>query len=63
LYYIILNVIKYHDEDRGKMNKENKCKITKTSYDKIMKSIDSWPEWKKKLCNEELLVSVKSVKI
>jgi len=41
-----------------------KCKVTKTSYEKIVKNIDStWPEWKKKLCNQELLVSVKSKKI
>lgn len=43
---------------------EVKCKITKTSYDKIVKSInDTWPQWKKNLCNQELIVSVKSKKL
>lgn len=48
------------------MNVESgvQCKVTKTSYEKIVKNIDTtWPEWKKKLCNQELLVSVKSKKI
>lgn len=41
-----------------------RCKVTKTSYDKIVKNIrDTWPEWKKNLCNEELIISVKSRKI
>lgn len=44
--------------------KEVKCKTTKTSYDKIVKNInDTWPEWKKNLCNQELIVSVKSKKL
>ena len=38
-------------------------KITKTSYEKIAKSISTWPQWKKNLCNEELIISVKSKKI
>ena len=40
-----------------------KSKITKTSYEKISKSISKWPQWKKNLCNEELIISVKSKKI
>ena len=43
--------------------KEIKCKITKTSYDKIVKNVSAWPQWKKNLCNEELIVSVSSKKI
>ncbi len=43
---------------------EVKCKITKTSYDKIVKNInETWPQWKKNLCNQELIVSVKSKKL
>lgn len=37
--------------------------ILKSNYEKIAKSLESWPQWKKKLCNEELLVSVKSKKL
>lgn len=45
-------------------NEEVKCKITKTSYDKIVKNInDTWPQWKKNLCNQELIVSVNSKKL
>lgn len=40
-----------------------KSKITKTNYEKIAKSISAWPQWKKNLCNEELIISVKSKKI
>jgi len=40
-----------------------KSKITKTSYEKIAKSISTWPQWKKNLCNEELIISVRSKKI
>ena len=43
--------------------KEIKCRITKTSYDKIAKNVSAWPQWKKNLCNEELIVSVSSKKI
>lgn len=43
---------------------EVKCKITKTSYDKIVSNVQSkWPQWKKNLCNQELIVSVKSKKL
>ncbi len=38
-------------------------KVSKLSYEKIAKSLESWPQWKKNLCNEELIVSVKSKKI
>ena len=38
-------------------------KITKLSYEKIADSIKEWPQWKKNLCNEELIVSVKSKKV
>lgn len=38
-------------------------KITKTSYDKILQDVSKWPEWKKNICNQELIVSVKSKKI
>lgn len=37
--------------------------ITKTSYEKIANSISTWPQWKKNLCNQELIVSVKAKKI
>lgn len=41
-----------------------KCKVSKTSYDKIVSSINStWPQWKKNLCNQELIVSVNSKKL
>lgn len=40
-----------------------KSKITKTSYEKIARSVSTWPQWKKNLCNEELIISVKSKKI
>lgn len=26
---------------------EIKCKISKTSYDKIAKNVSTWPQWKK----------------
>lgn len=45
------------------IEKEVQCKITKTSYDKIVKDINTWPQWKKNLCNQELIISVKSKKI
>ena len=46
------------------LSTEVTCKITKTSYDKIVKNInDTWPQWKKNLCNQELIVSVKSKKL
>ena len=38
-------------------------RITKTSYEAIAKSISTWPQWKKNLCNQELIVSVKAKKI
>ena len=38
-------------------------KISKASYEKIAKSINDWPQWKKNLCNQELIISVKSKKI
>lgn len=38
-------------------------RITKTSYEEIAKSIKDWPQWKKKLCNQELIISVKAKKI
>lgn len=51
-------------ESKVEQIKSIKFKVTKTSYDKIIRSInDSWPEWKKNLCNEELIVSVNSKKI
>lgn len=40
-----------------------KNKITKTSYERIAESISAWPQWKKNLCNQELIVSVKAKKI
>lgn len=43
---------------------ELKSKITKTSYEKIVNNINrTWPQWKKNLCNQELIISVKSKKI
>lgn len=44
-------------------SKEIKCKITKTSYEKISKNVSNWPDWKKNLCNQELIVSVRAKKI
>ena len=38
-------------------------RITKTSYEEISKSISTWPQWKKNLCNQELIISVKAKKI
>lgn len=38
-------------------------KVTKLSYEKIANSTKEWPQWKKNLCNDELIVSVKSKKI
>ena len=36
----------------------------KKDYEKIRKSIeDTWPDWKKELCNERLLISVHSKKL
>mgnify|MGYP001222728081 CR=1 FL=1 len=40
-----------------------KVRITKTSYEEIAKSIKDWPQWKKNLCNQELIVSVNAKKI
>ena len=40
-----------------------KVRITKTSYDAIAKSIRDWPQWKKNLCNQELIVSANAKKI
>ena len=42
---------------------EVKSKITKTSYDKISKNVSNWPQWKKNLCNQELIISVRAKKI
>ena len=42
---------------------EIKSKITKTSYDKISENVGTWPQWKKNLCNQELIISVRSKKI
>lgn len=41
----------------------NNVTITKTSYERIASSISTWPQWKKNLCNQELIVSVKAKKI
>lgn len=38
-------------------------KVTKVSYEKIAKSMDNWPQWKKNLCNEELIISINSKKV
>lgn len=38
-------------------------KITRLSYEKIARSVKEWPQWKKNLCNEELIISVKSRKV
>lgn len=35
----------------------------KTTYNKIKANISNWPEWKKKICNEELLTSKNAKKI
>lgn len=37
--------------------------ITKTSYERIASSVSTWPQWKKNICNQELIVSVKAKKI
>jgi len=54
-----------NNQNKPKANKtiEIESKITKTSYDKIRASVSSWPQWKKNLCNQELIVSVKAKKI
>jgi hypothetical protein len=41
----------------------SKTLISKESYDKIRKSVDKWPQWKKDMCNRELIVSKNSRKI
>ena len=39
-------------------------KVNKEDYNKIRKSIeDTWPDWKKELCNNTLLVSKNSKKL
>ena len=38
-------------------------RITKTSYEAIARSIKDWPQWKKNLCNQELIISVNAKKI
>ncbi len=35
-------------EDNGV---ENSQWVTESDYEKIRKSIDNWPEWKRKICN------------
>lgn len=42
---------------------KNSVTITKTSYERIANSVSTWPQWKKNLCNQELIVSVKAKKI
>lgn len=39
-------------------------RVNKTSYERIVKSISgSWPQWKKELCNNELIISKNSKKL
>lgn len=39
-------------------------KVSDTSYKSIKQNIiDTWPEWKRELCNEELIISVNSEKL
>lgn len=33
-----------------------KHEISKANYEKILKSVSAWPQWKKDFCNKELLV-------
>ena len=42
---------------------KDKDVINKTNYDKISKKVSNWPQWKKDLCNQELIISVGSKKI
>lgn len=37
--------------------------MTKSDYEKIRKSVENWPQWKKDLCNRELIVSKNAKKI
>lgn len=37
--------------------------MKKSNYEKIRKSVANWPQWKKDLCNRELLISKNSKKI
>lgn len=38
--------------------------VNKESYEKIKRNIEAtWPAWKKKLCNETLLISKNSKKL
>lgn len=37
--------------------------INKESYERIRASVANWPQWKKDLCNQELIVGVKCKKI
>ena len=39
-------------------------RVNKTSYERIVSSISgSWPQWKKELCNNELIISKNSKKL
>lgn len=40
-----------------------KYEVNKTSYEKVTTSIDSWPQWKKELCNDVLIVSAHAKKV
>lgn len=45
------------------MNNNENLNFTKENYETILKNINMWPQWKKDLCNQELLVSLNSKKI
>lgn len=40
-----------------------KYEVGKTSYEKVSKTVEKWPQWKKELCNDVLIVSAHSKKI
>jgi hypothetical protein len=42
---------------------QGRAVVTKESYDKIRASVDRWPQWKKDLCNRELIISKNAKKI
>lgn len=44
-------------------NSVPRYEVNKTSYEKVTTSIEAWPQWKKELCNDVLIVSAHAKKI
>ncbi len=48
----------------NKTTKDVSYRVNKSAYERIVKSINSsWPQWKKELCNNELIISANSRKL